>query len=949
MPDHPVVRVDLLGPLRLTVSGAAIDVPGPKRRAVLALLAAAEGRSVPVDDLLDALWPAEVPSSARASLHSHVSRVRRHLGAAAGRLQAQPLAYRLDLGPDGTDIARARSLLAASARVAGAERLRAAAEARDLWRGEPLAEFADVPRLAALAVALHDLRRTVEHEYAAALLDAGDAAGAAEAAGRLAAAEPLAEPAVVLLVRALHALGRSAEALQAAYAFRRRLVSEAGLDPSGELALVEREVAGAARSRPGAVRPSADRLRGRDSELAALHRLLAAERVVTVLGPGGVGKTRVATEVASRVDPSTALLLAPVTDPGAVPHALAAALDLRVTHGDVLAACALLLGAGPHLLLVDNCEHLLDAARQLVATLVAHCPELTVLTTSREPLGLPVEQRLRIGPLGVAEDDRPEEVAAAPAVALFVDRARRARPDFVPTPGDMLSIAAIVRGLDGLPLAIELAAGRLSSLDLGGLHARLDRSLDLLRDGRQVSLRQTIDWSYRLLPAGEQRLLRHLATFPDGVDLETAERLAAALDASADPAVAVAHLVDASMVEVAPGVPPRYRMLDTVRSFAQDERLAHGEDHDAGERFLSWALELAAWIDATVDTDDEVRVDAILRRELGNLRAAWIRLRAESRLDEAVRLVQGIYDAAGWRDLTEAWEWSLELADDPGIESHDLASSLLGIAAATAWGRADLDRAESLARRGLAPAGPGAWRCHAALCLVALSRGQLAAAVEYGERAAAQSDRPDQSLGVAALAAAYAGDFDAAARLCARFAAVVSSPTLRAFHAYVVAEIAAAQNRPDVAELRYSEALKLARSSGSSFVAGIAGVGLLSLHARTGRVTEALRGYADLLDYWERTGGWVQQWTTLRNLARLLEQLGDEATAEWLDAAADSAPDAPPAQHRAQPRPDTPVGVPDAASTSRATVLDVARRAITRHSAVVAPPNQGRTGGCPTE
>lgn len=172
-----------------------------------------------------------------------------------------------------------------------------------------------------------------------------------------------------------------------------------------------------------------------------------------------------------------------------------------------------------------------------------------------------------------------------PAVALFVDRARRTRPDFVPTPGDMQSIAAIVRGLDGLPLAIELAAGRLSSLDLGGLQARLDRSLDLLRDGRQVSLRQSIDWSYRLLPAGEKRRLRHLAVFPDGVDLGTAERLAAALDASADPAAAVAHLVDVSMVELAPGAPPRYRMLDTVRSFAQDERLAHGEDHDAGERF----------------------------------------------------------------------------------------------------------------------------------------------------------------------------------------------------------------------------------------------------------------------------------------------------------------------------------------------------------------------------
>ncbi len=926
----PPVRVDVLGPLRLTVGDTVVEVPGPKRRALLALLATAEGRALPADHLVDALWPAELPDSARASLHSQISRLRRHLGSAAGRLEGRSGGYRLHLDDGGTDVARVRSLLSAAARSTPEVAKEMLGEARLLWRGEPLAEFADVAPLAALAPSLARLRRMVEESYAAAALDAGAPDEAADVAGSLVADDPLSEPAVLILMRALHASGRSADALRVGYDHRRRLRTEAGLDPTPALARLERDIAAAATQRSSARRPLGP-LRGRDSELAALHRLLTREHLVTVLGPAGVGKSRLAAEIAARGEPVTVLRLAPVTAPALIPDALAGALDLRVVQGGVLAACAALLAAGPQLLLIDNCEHLLPGVRDVVATLLDRCPQLTVLATSREPLGLTGEQRLRLAPLALAG-------ARSPAVAVFVDRARRVRQDFLPSADELGLVSEIARRLDGLPLAIELAAGRLSSLGLADIHARLDRALDLLGEGG-TTLRQTIAWSYDLLPDHERRLFRHLAVFPDGLDLPTAESIATRLRLSGDAAGCIAHLVDASMVEVALDVPARYRMLDAMRTFARDQLVAEGEDRAATEGFVRWALELAEWVDRTIDTAEEGRADEVLRRETANLRAAWDLIRAQHRLGDAVRLVCGLAAAAGWRDLTEIWAWALELADDPAITTHPDAALVLGIAAESAWNRGELDRTEHLARRGLGAAGNGGWRCTSALAFAALSRGDLPGAIAHGTAAAASAPRPEPSQGIAALAAAYGGDLGAATALNHRVAEIAVSPTLEAMHRYVAGEIDALAGDANRAEQHYEQAIALARASGATFASGIAAVGLLSVRAGSGRVAEALAGYRDLLDYWERTGGWFQQWTTLRNLARLLHTLGDDETALLLDTAADHAPDASavvyggesitwdlPAERMSHVR-------TTAATAGRAQVLDIARSAIARHHA----------------
>jgi predicted ATPase/DNA-binding SARP family transcriptional activator len=934
------VRVDVLGPLRLTVGDDVIDVPGPKRRALLALLTMAEGRAVSTENLLEALWPAELPESARATLQSHVSRLRRHLGPAASRLEEVSGAYRLRVdGPaDGTDVARVRALLATAKGADAARALHVLAEARALWRGAALAEFDETGPLTAWAVTLDALRRTVDEAYAAAALAAGDTGDAVDVASTLAAEDPLSEAAALLLMRALDAAGRSADALRVGHDHRRRLAAETGLDPSPAVGELEAAIAGRTSTRPPLLPRPASGLRGRDSELAAVQRLLAHERLVTVLGPGGVGKTALAAEVGARADRACALLLAPVTDAASIPQVLAAALDLRVVHGDVLSACTALLAAGPQLLVVDNCEHLQPDVRDVVAALLGACPPLTVLATSREPLGLAAEQRYRLAPLPVTVPHDIAEIGRSPAVAVFVDCARRIQPGFSPDSDDLRLIGDIVRRLDGVPLAIELAAARLSSLGLADLYDRLDRSLDLLGGGQSVTLRQTIEWSYDLLPDHEQRLFRHLAVFPDGFDLATAELVAADLGLAADPAAAVAHLVDASMVDLIGGVDARYRMLDTIRSFGTDRLRTEGENQAATEGFLHWALHLASWFDQTIDTDDESQADARLRREIANLRAAWRLVREHGRLDDAVRIVVAFGDASSWRDVTEMWDWALELADDPLTEAHPDAASVVGVAAGCAWTRGELDRAARLARRGLELGGDGAWRCQAALALVALSRGDLTTAAVHSTEAAEHATRPDQSLGIAALAHAYDRHIDTATAVNDRLGAVAVSPTLNGFRSYVAGEIDALAGSTERAQEHYERAIALSRESGATFLESIAAVGLHTLRANAGQIEQALDGYRDLLEYWTRTGGWIQQWTTLRNLARLLRRLGDEETAAFLDAAADHAPDAPPVPNPSDP-PHT-VGIPadrmativaNAATASRHDVLDFARRALDRH------------------
>ena len=333
----PAVRVEMLGPLRLFVGDEVVDVPGPKRRAVLALLAGAEGRAVATADILDALWPVGVPDSARATLQSHVSRLRGHLGLAAVLLEGLSGAYclRLDAAASGTDVARARLLLATATDADPAEARRLLAEARSLWRGVALAEFDDVGPLAALAVTLHTLRDSVERAYATAAVDAGAVDEAVEVVSTLVSADPLSEAAVLILMRALDAAGRAADTLP-----RRPRPSSTPSLRDRPRTLTRSQRAGANHRRadthasdqtaPGGERPAGTR-----------HRIGGGAAIAHPPATGHLARRRRCRQDGLAGSPPSAnnitiVPLAPIIDPAAIPQALAAALDLHVVHGDVL-------------------------------------------------------------------------------------------------------------------------------------------------------------------------------------------------------------------------------------------------------------------------------------------------------------------------------------------------------------------------------------------------------------------------------------------------------------------------------------------------------------------------------------------------------------------------------------------------------------------------------------
>ena len=643
---------------------------------------------------------------------------------------------------------------------------------------------------------------------------------------------------------------------------------------------------------------------------------------MSVVGTGGVGKTRIARELARRRPDAATLMLAAVTDAAGIPDALAAALRLGSITGDVLTACLDVLDASPRLLVLDNCEHLLDAVRDLVAELLQRCPGVTLLTTSREPLGLAEEAVVRLAPL-------PD----AAAVAVFLDRARRVRPDLAFSADELREVAEIVRRLEGLPLAVELAAGRLSTFAPAALALRLDRALDLLGSralhARHRTLRATVAWSYDLLGDEEQRLFRHLSAFADGVDLVAVEGVAAALGLAGDAGDLLARLVDASMVEAGsdPSGRTRYRLLETLRAFGRDRLVAAGEDDAADRHVVRWAVELAAWAERTALTAREAVVGPVLRRELGNLRAAWRLARSRGDLDAATAMAVSLAEIAYWQDLREVRALATELVDDPALAGHPFEARVWGHASHDAYLRGDAVEAERLARRGLARAGDDEGRrvCLAALGEASLSRGAWDEAVTHDVAALGLAERPRPEPGVGALAALYGGDPRRARELVALLPAG-EVPSLLGLAAYVTAEIDSVEGRTDAAEEGYSVAMAHARSVGSTFLEAIAAVGLASLRSRSGRIGAALVGYREVIDHWAAGGNWSHQWVTLRNLADLLRTLGDDGTADLLDAAADRAPDA----H------DDPRGrgrVPPERAPDREQALELARAAIARHLA----------------
>ncbi|GHB64804.1 AfsR family transcriptional regulator [Streptomyces cirratus] len=678
------MRYLILGPSEARdATGAPLPIGGARLRALLTALALRAGApaAATVADLVDEVWGDDPPQDAPAALQALVSRLRRALGSRDAVLADPTGGYRLGATRDDVDLHRFTRLAREAARHQDpAATLRSALA---LWRGPALADLPE-PARTAHAAAPEALRSATLRARIAAELTAGTPAPATllPELEALIHENPYDEPLHALHLRALRAAGRPAEALAAYEATRRALAEGLGADPGPELRALHAELLRPPppeQRRPtGNLRPRLTSFVGREPELAALRTDLARSRLVTLTGPGGSGKTRLAEHAAAaHPEPGWLVELARLDHPAAVPGAVLSALGLRenalVAHdtGTASADPATLLvehcADRRMLLVLDNCEHVIDAAAELADRLLTHCPGLRILATSREPLGVPGEALRPVEPL-----------PPAPAHRLFTDRATAARPGFDPA-DDPDAVTEICARLDGLPLAIELAAARLRLLTPRQIADRLDDRFRLLTGGsrtllpRQQTLRAVVDWSWELLTEPERTVLRRLSVFSGGCDLAAAEAVCAG--PGLDVADALGSLVDKSLVLAEPGPDGmRYRMLETIREYAAERALTAPADAEAtARRHTARFLALAEEAEPHLRSATQIPWIRRIETELDNLRAAFEHAVDAADTDTAQRLTF----ALGWfwwlrHYRTEGAEWAARvLALTPDAPAPD--------------------------------------------------------------------------------------------------------------------------------------------------------------------------------------------------------------------------------------------------------------------------------------
>ncbi len=905
----------LLGPVEVRVDGRAAPLPGTRQRLVLTMLLVDVNRMVPAARLVDELWQAALPADPRGALRTQVSRLRRALGPAGGDLATAEGGYCLTVQRVQLDATRFEDMLAEAARASGEQALRLVNEALALWRGPAAGEFADRPFALATVARLNELRLAAAERRAELLLIAGLVEEAVATLQALLAEHPEREQARGLFMQALYRAGRHTEALATFRSWRLYLATELGLDPSPALRRIEHDIlrhtAGAPDTRGEVVNRTptlpvpVTTFVGRDEDLAAVTGLLGQARLVTLHGTGGVGKTRLALEVAVRAggsyrDGVCFCDLAAVSEPHAVVRVLATAAGLSERAFQRLDDQLVEQLASRHLLLVlDNCEHVAQAAAILTERLLKETRNVTLLATSRERLEVDGEHVWQVRPLLVSGP-------GAPAVRLFLDRARAADPAAAPQDSDVEAVAALCARLDGLPLAIELAAARLPGTTVSELVGNLRDRFGLLTVGRRAdsrhrSLRAVMDWSYEQLTPGQQDLFGQLAVFHGSFDAAAAHVIAAGHDNPADVTRLLLYLVDRSLVtaELDSGT-TRYRLLETLRSYGLERLAERGQLEAARALHARWAADLVAQAERGLRGADEATWAASVERHFSDLRAAhsWL---ADSDPGLGLQMAAQLHWYALWRCHSEVYRWAdASTAGTAGSRSpfypEALASAAFGalyrgdMQAAGAAAGAAFDAARSL------PPVSGR-RPLEALAEVATFRGELAAAVDLYARAydlsIGNGDFLDAAWDAVGASAAYAydGRLGEASRLADQARAAADrcrSPSALALVSWVSGEIAIGTS-PDQARHHLQRAVALAKSAGSRFVDGLSRVALATLDARHGDTTVALGHYERAIREWQQAGAWTPMWVTIRTLVELLTRAGAHHDAATLYGAVTSA------------------------------------------------------------
>jgi predicted ATPase/DNA-binding SARP family transcriptional activator len=701
----------MLGPLELADADPVPTVAGARVRRLLVRLAWDAARIVSSRELIEAVWlDDDTPTDVANALQSLVSRLRRALGGAAVISQHEG-GYRLAVERTDVDahafVAATRDGHAAVVQGRPAEAVDILTTALAGWRGIALqdADSADYSVAA---------RRRLEETRLEAVADRNDAqlalGGADDLVAELEAlvsTHPLRERFTAQLMTALAATGRSSEALAVYEHLRRFLADELGTDPSSRvqevhLAVLRGEVpaghvavatpaaddtaAGAAQTN---LRSSISSFVGRGDDLDRIDDLLTKGRLTTLVGPGGAGKTRLANEVAARwvgrVESGVWFVeLAPVTEPDGVAQAILNALGIRVLRAldrpldrqdaDDTRRLFTALADAEALLVIDNCEHLIAATAQLLDDLLARCPRVRVLTTSREPLNIAGEAVCAVPPLRLpTADASPEQALASASVQLFTERAASASASFRVDAGSVGAVVEIVRRLDGLPLAIELAAARLRVLPVWEIAARLDDRFRLLTGGsrtampRHRTLRAVVEWSWDLLDDDERTVARRLAVFPAGATVEGARAVCgeiadidAVLDALVDKSLLQLPMLTVDVRDDAPPAAVRYRMLETIREFGVERLEEADELASTRAAHARYFAALVAELEPALRTNRQLQALHMLGDDHENILAA-LRSLGES----------GAVDAALAMTVDLGWYWTL-------IGAHSEATTWLG-------------------------------------------------------------------------------------------------------------------------------------------------------------------------------------------------------------------------------------------------------------------------------
>lgn len=929
------MRIELTGSLRIVGSGGrAIEAgafPGRQGRVLFARLATSSG-PVTREQLADELWPNGPPDNWKRDLSVLVSKLRTLLRDAGiddrGCLVLADGCYRMRFPTDVViDVDEAEALTDTACRrlddhePGGA--LEAARRAIEVAR-RPFLAGEDADWITQRRRGLEEMLLRSLDIAATVLGEQGDVSGAIAMGRQAVERAPFREHGYTQLMRLQLAAGDRAEALRTYARCRELLADELGVDPAPETEAVYLHALKAGRqgsdeitaeTRAGTAPPAGfgnlpaptSSFVGRDRDISRIETTLSTARMVTLTGVGGVGKSRLAVEFASRAagmfrDGTWLCELAHVADEERIVYAVAGTLG--ITHGPEVSIEDSIVGyLRPRrlLLVVDNCEHVLGAVARLLDTVLLYCPHVRVVATSRVPLATDGEHLLTIEPLELPAPgtDALASLLTPASVRLFCDRASAATDAFGLTPSNAGAIADVCRKLDGVPLAIELAAARLRTLSAEELVERLDERFRLLTGGpanrapRQRTLEATVTWSYEPLPADDRAVFDRLSVFAGRFTAAAARAVCADLGLGTSVDRILNELVNRSMLmSYSHGGVTRYWLLETLRAYGRD-RLAERDGVTAARgRHAAYYVALAKATAERLHGPDEASAATVLNSHLPELRLVHRWALETGDVDLAVRLSAALNWFVTFHAHTEVAMWALETVQLRGADQRPHFARACHAAGTGCWMRGERQQAEELARLGLTVAGAHPSRRFAQHILgdTALLNGNLDEALHRyrdalaGARASEDGFHETILAGCLALVLSYLGDSDEASLAASetrRLARQLINPSATAWALHVSGE-AQTPTDPEGALALFDDSIELARSVGNTFVLGLSLLSASSVRMRHGDSDDALRTFIEVIGHWYDLGNWTQQWTTLRNVVDVLVRLGIETAAAVL-------------------------------------------------------------------